>query len=200
MQLCLNFYFLKSLKLWGSETDLFVYNHDKKNIDNGLFSISAHKAVLSIYFPLCIYICFCPLEAESLICISSLLHFPLPSSCPLSVFPFFPPVVQRDAFDAPPISVHAGHSLALCRSLSSEQEARSIESPPQPGEIRDCFWMDGTLNSHTGEGGGCRKIWTHHSQYLNGERHLHWKGGRSLKRNLSGLESLEDRVSGEVML
>lgn len=49
------------------------------------------------------------------------------SSRPLSRSPFFPPTpLSREAFDAELISIRLGHSSALCRSLSSEQEARSI--------------------------------------------------------------------------
>lgn len=52
-------------------------------------------------------------------------HSPSPPS--FVSLSFFPPTpLSREAFDAELISIRLGHSSALCRSLSSEQEARSI--------------------------------------------------------------------------
>lgn len=106
-------YFYK-LKCWLSDWETIRICLCSSSVS----SLFVHCSDFSSHFLLSHH--YCPFPSVPL----SLPLLPLPSLCFSLLFP--PTPLGREAFDAGLISIHAGHSSAPCRSLSSEQEARSI--------------------------------------------------------------------------
>lgn len=101
---------------WSNIRLLFIYFFFIFSVSSPLFWLllfGLHVLVISSAFISTSFtISLCPFVSPS------------PSLCLALLLP--PTLLSREAFDAELISIHAGHSSAPCRSLSSEQEARSI--------------------------------------------------------------------------